>query len=62
MTLLEETIELLNKASESRPIIATNTGLGFEWISKLANGKIPDPGVCRIERLNEYLKQKGKVK
>ena len=62
MTLLEDTIELLNRASESRPVIAKNTDLGFEWISKLANDKIPDPGVRRVEKLNAYLKQKGKTK
>lgn len=61
MALLNNTLLLLSKATESRPTIAINTGLGFEWISKIAQGKIKNPGVNDIETLNEYLKKDGKT-
>lgn len=54
-----ETLELLGKAAEariSRRTIARRTGLGFDWLQKLAAGAIDDPGVKKIETLNRGLK------
>jgi hypothetical protein len=58
MTLLQETIELLRKDRGNWPTTAADTGLGREWLSKLAQGAIDDPGVVKIEKLNAYLVNK----
>lgn len=55
MNMLTETIEMLRRA-KSRPRIAEETGLGLQWMHKLAQGHIKDPGVTKIQRLYEYLK------
>jgi hypothetical protein len=58
MTLLEETLFLLSLDKGDRPRTAADTQLGREWLSKLAQGAIDDPGVNKIEQLNAYLKGK----
>ena len=49
--LKEQAIELLRKHRGHWPTIARETGLGYQWIIKLAADKIPDPGVVKIEKL-----------
>ena len=56
-TLLNETKLLLAKADESRKVIANNSGVGYDWLTKFAQGRIPDPGVTRLQKLHDYLKQ-----
>ena len=59
MALYEETTELLTRAREmgiSRTTIATRAGLGIDWLQKLAQGAIRDPGARRTERLRDTLK------
>lgn len=56
MTLLQETIGLLKNDGRSLDTIARESQLGREWLSKLKQQKIPDPGVVKIEKLNSYLK------
>lgn len=58
MTLLEETITLLGKDKGNWPTTAEETGLGREWISKLARGLIDDPGINKVEKLHAYLVNK----
>ena len=58
MALLDDTIELVRKDRGNWPKTAAETGLGREWISKLSQGVITDPGVLKIERLHAYLSQK----
>lgn len=58
VSILTETIELLDIDKGNWPQTAAETGLGREWISKLARGLIPDPGVTKIETLHAYLKSK----
>lgn len=58
MTLLEETLQLLALDKGDRPTTADECNLGKEWLSKLAQGAIEDPGVNKIEKLNAYLKNK----
>lgn len=58
MGLMEETIELLARDKGNWPVTAKDTGLGREWISKLSQGLIADPGINKIERLHHYLSQK----
>lgn len=59
MALYEETMELLARAKElgiTRTTIAARSGLGFDWLQKLAQGAIGDPGARRTERLRDTLK------
>lgn len=58
MTLLDETIELLQVDRGNWPETAAATGLGREWISKLARNQIDDPGVKKILKLHAYLSGK----
>lgn len=58
MSILTETIELLDRDKGQWPQTAADTGLGREWISKLSQGLIADPGVTKIETLHAYLKSK----
>lgn len=53
-TLLDSTLDMLREHKRYRQI-AEDTGLGYEWLTKLAQGRIPDPGVKRIEALHAYL-------
>lgn len=53
-TLLSSTLSLLN----SNPQYAAHalaTGLGKNWIYKLAKGRIADPSVNKVQRLYEHL-------
>lgn len=58
MTLLEETRQMLQRDKGDWPTTAKETGLGREWLAKLSQGAISDPGVNKIEKLNAYLKAK----
>lgn len=53
--LLKNTMDLLAAASEPRRVIASKSGVGYEWLAKLAQGRIPDPGITRIQKLHDYL-------
>ena len=57
MDIYNDTIDLLKatKGHVSRRKIAADTGLGYEWINKLAQGLIEDPGVQKIQMLHNYL-------
>lgn len=54
-TLLEQTIELLRLRQSTFREIAAATGLDYDWLSKLSQGAIGDPGVRKIEKLHAYL-------
>lgn len=60
MTLLQQTICLLDADRGEWSKTAKETGLGYEWIKKVANHKVPDPGVNKIETLHDYLASKHK--
>jgi len=53
--LRKKAIEGIKLSNHSRKEIADATGLGFDWINKLAQGRIPDPGVNKIEKLLGFL-------
>lgn len=55
MDTLNETIELLRHSTKTRKQISEDTGLGKEWLNKLAQGHISDPGIKRITKLHDYL-------
>ena len=56
-TLLNRTLNALAKDPRSLRQIARDSGLGRQWLQKLANGEFTDPGVNKIERLLETLKK-----
>jgi transcriptional regulator with XRE-family HTH domain len=59
MAMYEETLKLL----ENRPRkltyaqIERDIGVNESWLRQLASGKIDDPGVKKIQKLNIYLKE-----
>ena len=58
MDLLKQTLKLLDACKgtkTSRRVISRETGLDYEWLNKLSQGKIDDPGVKKITRLHRYL-------
>ena len=53
--LFEKTLDLLRKCDMPLPELAQKSNLGYEWLKKLRNDEIPDPGVNRIQRLHDFL-------
>ncbi len=37
------------------PAICTATGLSYWWLTKFAQGRIREPGLSKIERLQGYI-------
>jgi len=56
MDILTETMILLKESKQKRREIASGAGVGFEWLAKLAQERIPDPGIIRVQKLHKYLK------
>ena len=58
-SMLEQTMNKLAavKGIRSRRVIADEAGIEYEWLQKLAQGHIADPGVKKIERLHNYLSE-----
>ena len=38
--------------------IAAGSGVSYSWLSKFANGHIPNPGFATLCKLHDYLKQR----
>jgi hypothetical protein len=53
--LLDDTKRLLEAREDTFKVLAAETGLGFEWLSKLSQGRIPNPGVRKVQCLYDYL-------
>lgn len=53
-TLLETTLEKLRARGRYREV-SEATGLNYDWIAKLVQGHIEDPGVNKVERLHRFL-------
>lgn len=56
-TLLNETKRLLEERKGEWPDIGRDTGLGYQWISKVMQGRIKDPGVNKVEKIYRHLRQ-----
>jgi hypothetical protein len=56
--LLDSTIELLHRDKGTWQQTAADTKLGYQWLAKLSQGCIDDPGVKKIETLHNYLSDK----
>lgn len=55
--LLVRTLKALALDGRSLRQIAKDSGLGYQWLQKVAAGEIKDPGVNRIEKLLEELRK-----
>lgn len=54
-TLLAKTRKRLIESNKSYLQIYKDTGLTPNWLSLLAQGRIAEPSVNKIQKLNEYL-------
>ena len=52
--LLEQTLDELARRRGQWPAICRATGLDYDWLTKLAQGRIADPGVRKIQRLSDF--------
>lgn len=52
--LLSVTLTELRARRGRRPSICRETGLDYDWLTKLAQGRIADPGGRKIQRLADY--------
>ena len=52
--LLTNTIEELSRRRGQWPAICRSTGLDYHWLTKLAQGRINDPGIKKIQRLADF--------
>lgn len=58
MNMTEYVVERAGKVKSYRAV-ARQSGIGeaaWEWLKKLANGEIANPGALRIEKLYRYYK------
>lgn len=53
--LLKQTLSLLAERKGQWPAICRATGLDYDWLTKLAQGRISDPGVRKIQQLHDHL-------
>ena len=54
-TLLSLVLAGLQERKGDWPSIVEQTGLEYSWLTKLAQGKISDPGVKKIQKLADYM-------
>lgn len=55
--LLDRTLHLVRNrpVTETYQTIAAAAKVSPHWVKTLASGKIPDPGVCKVEAVFNYL-------
>lgn len=46
----------------AKAIEPNSWGSYYSWLSKLAQGAIPDPGVRKIQRLADYMRANPRIK
>lgn len=54
-TMLNRTKTLLQQHKGHWRSICEKTDLDYDWLTKVAQGSIKDPGVNKIQRLHDYL-------
>lgn len=57
--LLDRTHDLLASRRDDLTLvqIAEDTELDYSWLSKFAQGRIPNPGVSGVQTLHDYLER-----
>lgn len=51
MNLYQSVIEALHACKGRWPEIASNAGVGYSWLCKIASGAIPDPRIKNVEKV-----------
>jgi len=54
-TLLDLTKRLLKDSPLTLREISVGADVGYEWLSKFAQGRIDNPGVKTVQNLHDYL-------
>jgi hypothetical protein len=59
MTILERTEQLRQKAKQfgRYRFVSDQSGVGYEWLTKFASGKIENPRVDNIAALEKFFKE-----
>ena len=55
MILLDETLKLIKQCELPRRELARQSGVGYEWLCKVDQGRIKDPGISRVQKLYNFL-------
>jgi len=56
-SLLNFVMRELQERKGQWPSISTGANVGYSWLSKFAQGKIPKPGYHQVERLATYFRE-----
>jgi predicted transcriptional regulator len=51
MNLHKSVIDALHACKGRWPEIASNAGVGYSWLCKIASGAIPDPRIKNVEKV-----------
>jgi transcriptional regulator with XRE-family HTH domain len=57
MNQIEQTINQLQERKGDWVEIAQRADVSYSWITKFAQGKIPNPGILTLNKLSQILKQ-----
>ena len=58
--LLNNAIVYASSYKGNFPLLATETGLGYQWLKKFTQGHISDPGISKIGILLNHSQKVGK--
>lgn len=56
--MLDSVVAYLQTVKGRWPQIAKETGLTYDWIVRVADGRISDPGVQKIQLLYDYARSR----
>jgi predicted transcriptional regulator len=59
--LYETTLNMIRDSGIPITRLASEAKVGQRWLADLVNGRFSDPGVKKIQRLHDYLKQQQKA-
>lgn len=54
MDIIDFVRESLNNNKGTWPAVCEETGLDYSWLTKFAQGKIPNPGYQRVDALAKH--------
>lgn len=57
--LLKQAIEFVKSKKGELPSLSKKIKLDYNWLRKLADGSINDPGVSKIEKILRYSESEG---
>lgn len=53
-TMKQRAIDYLETRRGSWAAVASDSGVGYQWLNKFMQGKFDDPGVSKIEKILSY--------